>query len=59
MEVLTLISQSLSRVDSWVSRMASTDGFAAAFDTITSIFPYFCVIKLKSDKLMLEKYLRK
>lgn len=41
-EVFTLTSHSLSRTDSLVSRMVSTEGLAAALDTITSIFPYFC-----------------
>lgn len=42
MEALTFISHSLSRTDSLVCKISSVDGLAAAFDTITSIFPYFC-----------------
>jgi hypothetical protein len=38
---LTLISHSLSRTDSWVSKVESEDGLTAALDTTTSIFPYF------------------
>lgn len=41
-EALTFISHSLSSTDSWVCNMGSTDGLAAAFDTTTSILPYFC-----------------
>lgn len=42
MVALTFISHSLSRTESGVCKMASVEGFAAALDTITSIFPYFC-----------------